>query len=64
MRLLLKFAFEELKLLRVYAYIYEYNIGSMQVLKKVGFEKEAIIKSSIIKEGKVIDGHLYSIRKK
>lgn len=62
-RLLLKFAFEELKLLRVYAYIYEYNIGSMQVLKKVGFEKEAIIKSSIIKEGKVIDEHLYSIRK-
>lgn len=33
-RLLLKFAFEELKLLQVYAYIYEYNIGSMQVLKK------------------------------
>jgi len=32
-------------------------------LKKVGFEKEAIIKSSIIKEGKVIDEHLYSIRK-
>lgn len=58
MRLLLRFAFEELKLLRVYAYIYEYNISSMQVLKRVGFEKEAIIRSSIIKEGKVIDEHL------
>lgn len=59
----LKFAFEELNLLRVYANIYEYNIGSMKVLGKVGFEKEAIIKSSIMKEGKIFDEHLYSIRK-
>jgi RimJ/RimL family protein N-acetyltransferase len=59
----LKFAFEELNLLRVYANIYEYNIGSMKVLEKVGFEKEAIIKSSIMKEGKIFDEHLYSIRK-
>jgi esterase/lipase len=43
--------------------IYEYNIGSMKVLEKVGFEKEAIIKSSIMKEGKIFDEHLYSIRK-
>lgn len=59
----LKFAFEELNLLRVYANIYEYNIGSMKVLEKVGFEKEAIIKSSIMKEDKIFDEHLYSIRK-
>jgi len=59
----LKFAFEELNLLRVYANIYEYNTGSMKVLEKVGFEKEAVIKSSVIKEGKIIDEHLYSIRK-
>ncbi|MDL2224253.1 GNAT family N-acetyltransferase [Bacteroides sp. 519] len=62
-RLLLNFAFEALNLLRVYANIYEYNIGSMKVLEKVGFEKEAVIKSSVIKEGKIIDEHLYSIRK-
>lgn len=59
----LKFAFEELNLLRVYANICEYNIGSMKVLEKVGFEKEAIIKSSIMKEGKIFDEYLYSIRK-
>lgn len=58
-----KFAFKELNLLRIYAHIYEYNIGSMKVLEKVGFEKDAIIKSSVIKEGKIIDEHLYSIRK-
>lgn len=59
----LKFAFEELNLLRVYANICEYNIGSMKVLEKAGFEKEAIIKSSIMKEGKIFDEYLYSIRK-
>ena len=63
-RLLIKFAFEELDLLRIYAKIYEYNIGSMKVLEKTGFEKEAIIKSSVIKEGQIVDEHLYSIRKK
>lgn len=62
-RLAVKFAFEELNLLRVYANIYEYNIGSMRVLEKAGFKKDAIIKSSVIKEGKIIDEHLYSIRK-
>ena len=31
---------------------------------KTGFEKEAIIKSSVIKEGQIVDEHLYSIRKK
>lgn len=36
----------------------------MKVLEKVGFEKEAVIKSSVIKEGgKIIDEYLYSIRK-
>lgn len=58
-KLLLNVAFEELNLSRVYAYI----SASMRVLEKSGFKKEAIIKSSIIKEGKIFDEHLYSIRK-
>ena len=63
-KLLIDYAFEELDLLRVYACVFEYNTGSMRVLEKVGFEKEAIIKYSIIKEGKILDEHLYSIRKR
>jgi len=62
-KLLAKYAFKELKLLRVYAYVFGFNTASMRVLEKAGFEREAIIKSSIIKEGKVHDEHLYSIRK-
>jgi len=42
-RLLIKFAFEELDLLRIYAKIYEYNIGSMKVLEKTGFERKPLL---------------------
>ena len=31
---------------------------------KTGFEKEDIIKYSVIKEGQIVDEYLYSIRKK
>jgi RimJ/RimL family protein N-acetyltransferase len=62
-KLLVDYAFHELNLLRVYAYVFEYNTASMQVLEKVGFEKDAVIKSSIIKEGQIFDEHLHGIRK-
>lgn len=45
-KLSVEYAFKELDLLRVYAYIFEYNTASMRVLEKASFEKEAIIKSS------------------
>lgn len=35
----------------------------IRLQNKTGFEKEAIIKSSVIKEGQIVDEHLYSIRK-
>lgn len=62
-RQLIDFAFEELGLLRVYAGVFESNTASMRVLEKAGLEKEALIQSSIIKEGKVMDEHIYSLRK-
>jgi len=60
---LTRFAFEELGLLRIYAGVYDYNNASMRVLEKAGFQKEAIMHSSVIKEGKLHDEHVYSIRK-
>jgi len=62
-KLMVAYAFQELELLRVYACVFGFNTASMRVLEKAGFEKEAIVKSSIIKEGNVYDEHLYSIRK-
>ncbi|WP_029284703.1 GNAT family N-acetyltransferase [Pedobacter sp. R20-19] len=62
-KLLVKFAFEKRDIFRVYAYIYDFNKASMRVLEKSGFRKEAILHSSVIKEGKLTDEHLYSILK-
>ena len=62
-KLLVEMAFNQLGMQRVYANIFEYNIASMKVLEKVGFEKEATIKSSVIKKGQIFDEHIYSIRK-
>ena len=59
---LVRFAFDELHLLRLYACVFEHNKASMRVLEKAGFEQEAVIKSSIIKNNKVCSECLYSLR--
>lgn len=61
---LVAFAFNDLGLTRVYAYIFSFNTASMRVLEKCGFQAEAVLKDSIIKEGIIYDEHLYSIRKR
>lgn len=42
-------------------HIFEYNVASMRVLEKIGFEKEAIIKLSVIKEEQIFNEYIYSI---
>ena len=48
-------------LIRLYATVFDFNQPSMRVLEKAGFTKEGILKSSAIKNGKVIDEHLYAL---
>ena len=48
-------------LIRLYATVLDFNQPSMRVLEKAGFTKEGILKSSAIKNGKVIDEHLYAL---
>jgi [ribosomal protein S5]-alanine N-acetyltransferase len=55
-----KITFENDHIHRIYAGVFEYNLASMRVLEKAGFIKEAILKQSIIKEGKLYDEHIYS----
>jgi len=59
--LLVQFAFGKLAITRVYAYVYGFNNASMRVLEKAGFHKEAVLRSSIVKEGTCYSEHLYSI---
>ena len=45
---------------RIYAGVFEYNIPSMRVLEKAGFEQEAILKKSLTKEGNLYDEYIYA----
>lgn len=46
---------------RLFATVFDFNLASMRVLEKTGFKKEGIMKSSAVKDDKVIDEHLYGL---
>lgn len=58
--LITKFAFGKLKLIRIYAYVFEPNKASMKVLKKVGFTLEGIMKKGVKKDGRLFDRYLFA----
>jgi len=58
-RLITEYGFKELNLIRVYAAIFEDNIGSMKVLEKNGYSKEGVFKKAVIKNNQVLDEHRY-----
>lgn len=54
------YAIQELKLHRIYAEPYATNPASARVLEKAGFSLEGTLRSSVFKNGKVLDQFLYS----
>lgn len=54
------YAIHELKLNRISAAPYATNPASARVLEKAGFSREGILRSSVYKNGKVLDQFLYS----
>lgn len=58
-RLITDFGFNELKLVKVFAGIFEFNQHSMRVLEKCGFKLEGILKKSIIKNDRIWDEYRY-----
>ena len=57
--LMTEYGFGNLKLVRIYTGIFEYNITSMKVLEKNGYVKEGIFKKAIYKNRKTWDEHRY-----
>jgi RimJ/RimL family protein N-acetyltransferase len=55
-----QYAFERFHLMRIYAEPYANNLGSCRVLEKVGFALEGRLRSSVIKDGQIIDQFLYA----
>lgn len=44
---------------RLWAGVFAYNAPSMRVLEKAGFKKEAVLRNSLMKNGKLEDNHLF-----
>ena len=57
--LITKYGFDKLDLNRIFSGVFEYNIASMKVLEKNGYEKEGIFKNAILKNNKVYDEHRF-----
>lgn len=55
-----QYTFTYYKIHRIYAGVFEYNLPSMKALEKAGFEKEAVLKKSLVKEGNLYDEHIYA----
>ena len=60
---MVQYAFTRTSCLRLYACIFENNPASMKVLEKNGFLAEAIHRKAVMKEGVLMDEHLYSLLK-
>ncbi len=60
-KLATEYAFNSLKLYRLYAGVFEHNQSSMRVLEKAGYTKEATLEGAVKKNGLIIDEVLYSI---
>ncbi|MEP6584622.1 MAG: GNAT family N-acetyltransferase [Ginsengibacter sp.] len=59
-RLITDYGFTQLGYLRIHTGIFEFNIGSMKVLEKNGYNKDGIFEKNIFKNGKILDEHRYS----
>jgi RimJ/RimL family protein N-acetyltransferase len=62
-KILVDYGFTHRKWIRIHAGIFSTNPASMKVLEKCGFNREAIFRKSVKKDGKLLDEHVYSILK-
>jgi RimJ/RimL family protein N-acetyltransferase len=60
-KLVTRYAFDGLGLERVFAVPFVHNLASARVLEKAGYTREAVMRKSALKDGKVLDQYLYAI---
>ena len=58
-QLMTTYGFEDLKLIRIFAGVFEFNITSMKALEKNGYKKEGVFKKAVFKNDNVVDEHRY-----
>ena len=57
------YGFKHFAIDRIFGRVYGTNIGSQKVLEKLGFELEAVLKSTIYKKDHYEDEWIYGIRR-
>jgi len=60
----LLYAFDQLQLNRVEAFVDPANTSSSNLLRRVGFEKEGMLRDAFFEKGQFVDAELYSILKR
>lgn len=58
---LIKYAFEELNLIRVYATLQKENAGSLALLISLGFQVEGLMRKSVKNKGELVDRYMCSL---
>ncbi len=59
--LITRYAFEELKLVRLYSGVFDYNTASMRVLEKNGYQREGILRKAVYKNSALYDEHRFAV---
>lgn len=54
------YGFEQLKMARLFATVFEYNQASMRVLEKCGYRREGVMRKYVFKNGRFWDAVLYA----
>ncbi len=58
-KLVTDYGFKNLRLKRIYGYVFSFNLGSQKVLGKSGFKLEGIMRKESKKDGKFIDTYVF-----
>lgn len=59
LRLMIPILFADYRLHRLESSVFSWNEGSMRILERCGFVREAILKERITKEGQWLDEHIF-----
>lgn len=55
-----EYVFANFDVCRLYAVVFETNLGSARVLEKAGYELEAVLRKSVVKNNQTLDSRLYA----
>ncbi|MEL7657044.1 MAG: GNAT family protein, partial [Bacillota bacterium] len=61
LRLLLRYAFDELNLYRVQLTVFSYNPGAIRLYEKLGFVREGVFREAVHRDGARHDMILYGL---